>query len=57
MSMKLLNLFKKTKLNKKSGKFAEFFLYAPKNKKEEIFKTVARKANEEQRKLFVKSAH
>jgi hypothetical protein len=53
--MKLLDLFKKTKEIKKPSKFSNFFLHASENKKEEVFKEAARKANEEQREVFARS--
>ena len=53
--MKLFNLFKKTEQKEKSGRFSDFFLHAPEKKKEEILKEAARKANEEQREIFMKS--
>ena len=55
MPMKLLNLFKKTEQNEKSGRFSDFFLHAPEKKKEEVLREAARKANEEQREIFMKS--
>lgn len=53
--MKLVDFFKKNKEIKKSGKFSDFFLSATEKKKEEVLREVARKANEEQRKVFGKS--
>jgi hypothetical protein len=55
--MKLLNLFKKPEQNKKTGKFAEFFLYAPEIEKKKVIRAAAQRANEEQRELIAKSAH
>jgi len=53
--MKLLDFFRKTEKPEKSGKFSDFFLHAPENKKEEVFKETARRANEEQREVFERS--
>lgn len=52
--MKFFNLFRKTERIKKSGRFSDFFLNVSERKKEEIFKEAARKANEEQREVFMK---
>ena len=52
--MKFLNLFKKTEQKEKSGRFSDFFLHAPEKKKEEVLREAARKANEEQREVFMK---
>ena len=53
--MKFLDLFKKTKQKEKSGRFSDFFLHAPEREKEEVLREAARKANEEQREVFMKS--
>lgn len=53
--MKLFNIFKKATHKEKPGKFADFLLNASDDKKEKIFGEVARKANEEQRELFMRS--
>ncbi len=51
--MRLLEFFRKTKkIEKKSSKFSDFFLYASEDKKQEVFKEAARRANEDQRKVF-----
>lgn len=55
MLMKLLNLFRKTEQKEKPGKFSDFFLHAPEKKKEEVLREAARKANEEQREVFMRS--
>ena len=52
--MKLFNLFRKTEQKEKPGRFSEFFLHAPERRKEEVLKDAARKANEEQREVFMK---
>ncbi len=53
--MKLLNLFRKAEKTEKTGRFSEFFLHAPEKKKEEVLREAARKANEEQQEVFIKS--
>ena len=53
--MKLFNLFVKSEQKEKSGRFSDFFLHAPEKKKEEVLREAARKANEEQREVFMKS--
>ncbi|MCG2700768.1 hypothetical protein L6267_01205 [Candidatus Parcubacteria bacterium] len=53
--MSFLNFFRKTKYKEKSGKFSDFFLYTSDNEKKEILREAARKANEEQRDVFMKS--
>ena len=53
--MKFFNLFKKKKLEKKPGRFSDFFLNTPEDEKKEFLKEVARKANEDQREMFMKS--
>ena len=53
--MKLFNLLKNALHKEKPGKFADFLLHASDDKKEKIFGEVARKANEEQRELFMRS--
>ncbi|MBU3925464.1 hypothetical protein KJ854_06080 [Patescibacteria group bacterium] len=53
--MSLLNFFRKTKYKEKSGKFSDFFLHTSDNEKKEILREAARKANEEQRDVFMKS--
>ena len=53
--MKLLNLFRKAEKTEKSGRFSDFFLHASENKKEEVLKETARRANEEQREVFERS--
>ena len=53
--MKLLNLFRKAEKTEKAGRFSDFFLHASENKKEEVLKETARRANEEQREVFERS--
>lgn len=53
--MSFLNFFRKTKYKEKSGKFSDFFLHTSDNKKKEILKEAAYKANEEQRDVYLKS--
>lgn len=53
--MKLLNLFRKADKIEKPGRFSDFFLHAPKEKKEQVLREVAEKANQEQRETFMKS--
>lgn len=53
--MKLFNLFRKTKQKEKSGSFSDFFLHASEKKKEAVLREAARKANEEQKEVFLKS--
>lgn len=53
--MSFLNFFRKTKYKEKSGKFSDFFLHTPDNEKKEILIEAARKANEEQRDVYLKS--
>jgi hypothetical protein len=53
--MKLINIFKKSDKAKTTGSFSDFLLHASKNKKQEVFIETARKANEDQRKVFEKA--
>lgn len=53
--MNLFSFFRNTLHKEKPGKFADFLLNASDDKKEKIFGEVARKANEEQRELFLRS--
>ena len=53
--MKLFNLFRKTEQINKPGRFSDFFLHASEKEKEEILREAARKANEEQREVFMRS--
>ena len=53
--MKFLDLFKKTEQKEKSGRFSDFFLHAPEERKEEVLREAAHKANEQQREVFRKS--
>lgn len=53
--MKLINLFKKTEIKEKPGRFSDFFLHASEHKKEQILKEAAKRANEEQREVFMRS--
>lgn len=53
--MKLFSLFRKIEPKEKPGRFSEFFLHAPEKKKEEVLREAARKANEEQKEVFLKS--
>lgn len=55
MFMKLLNLFKKADKIEKPGRFSDFFLHAPEKKREEVLREAARKANEEQKEVFMRS--
>lgn len=48
-------IFKKNKNIKESGKFADFFLHAPIEKKIEVFREAAQKANKDQRETFERS--
>ncbi|MBM3204077.1 hypothetical protein FJZ55_09270 [Candidatus Woesearchaeota archaeon] len=53
--MKILNIFKifgKTETKNKTGKFSNFLLNASEKKKEKVFLEAARKANEDQKKIF-----
>ncbi len=53
--MKLLNLFKKTEQKAKPGRFSGFFLSTSEREKEKILREAARKANEEQKEVFMRS--
>ena len=53
--MNFLDIFKKKGEKQTPGKFSDFLLHAPKEKKEEVFKEAARRANEDQRKIFEES--
>lgn len=53
--MTLFDFFRKAEKIEKPGRFSDFFLHAPENKKEEILKEAARRANEEQREVFERS--
>lgn len=52
--MKDIKLIKRTKGKSITGGFADFFLYAPEEKMQKVFKEAARRANADQRKLFIK---
>ena len=52
--MRPLNLFRKSEQKGKPGRFSDFFLHASEKEKEKIFKEAARKANEEQREVFMR---
>ncbi len=55
--MKLFNfLAKKSKNAEPSSEFSRFFLESSSKEKKKVFLYAARKANEEQRKLFYKSS-
>lgn len=55
--MKLFNfLVKKSKNAEPSSEFSRFFLESSSKEKKKVFLYAARKANEEQRKLFYKPA-
>jgi hypothetical protein len=53
--MKFRNLFRKKGSKEGPGLFSEFFLYASEEEKEKVFREAARRANEEQRRVFMKS--
>ncbi|HLB51207.1 MAG TPA: hypothetical protein VJL38_03465 [Patescibacteria group bacterium] len=53
--MKLLDFFRKTEKADNPSRFSEFFLHASEKEKEKVFKEVARKANEEQREVFMRA--
>ena len=53
--MKLFNFLKKAKDKEKSGKFSDFFLHTSDNEKKEVLREAARKSNEEQMEVFMKS--
>ncbi len=53
--MSLLNFFRETKYKEKSGRFSDFFLHTSDNEKKEVLKEAARRANEEQREVFMKA--
>lgn len=53
--MILLDFFRKAEKIEKPGRFSDFFLHAPEKEKEAVLREAARKANEEQRKVFTES--
>jgi hypothetical protein len=53
--MEWLNFLKKDKEVATSSRFSDFFLYASDSKKEEVFREAARRANEDQRRVFEQS--
>ena len=55
--LNFLNIFtsKKTNETKDSGRFSDFFLYAPPEKKIEVFREAAEQANKDQREIFKQS--
>lgn len=53
--MKIFNFFKKDEKKRPSGRFSDFFLNASEDEKKVVFKEAARRANEEQRQVFLKS--
>lgn len=53
--MNLLTIFRKKTKGKGPETFSDFLLHAPENQREEMFKEAARRANEEQRKVFEQS--
>ena len=52
--MKNLRLLLNSNKNPTSKGFADFFLHAPEKRMQEVFKEAARRANEDQRRLFSK---
>lgn len=50
-----LGIFRKKEGAKEPGRFSDFFLHTPVEKKIEVFKEAARRANEEQRETFRQS--
>ncbi len=50
-----LNILKTKKDLKKPGKFADFFLNASENKKKQIIRQAAERANKDQYEVFIKS--
>lgn len=46
---------RKNKKEQKLSRFSDFFLHASESKKEEVFREAARRANEDQRKIFEQS--
>lgn len=50
--MKLTNLFKRGKVQRPADTFSDFFRNASKEEQIKVFKEAARRANEDQRKLF-----
>ena len=56
--MKLFNfLFKKGDKAKSSNKFSRFFLETSSKEKKKVIMEAARRANEDQRKLFYENTH
>lgn len=55
--MKGSRISKKPEQIKDSGKFADFFLHASAEEKQAVFREAVRKANEEQRQVFVKAGY
>lgn len=53
--MKLFSLFRKAEKTEKIGRFSDFFLNVPKERKERVLREVAEKANQEQREMFMKA--
>ena len=53
--MKILSFLKRATKSAKPSGFSDFFLHASEEKKKEVFREAARKANEEQREVFQKS--
>ena len=55
-AIRFLNIFKGRAGVRKSGRFSEFFLHAPEDKKKEVLMKAAQKANEDQREAFRRSS-
>ena len=53
--MRLLHFFRKKPAIQKSSRFSEFFWHASEEEKDRVFKEAARRANEEQRRIFEES--
>lgn len=53
--MNLLNFWTKTKEPQKPGRFSDFLLTATKKERETVLKEAARRANEEQQKVFTEA--
>ena len=55
--MKLLNLFKTSKVAENSDSFAEYFLNTSSEEKKKVIKHAAQRANEDQRALLKSVQH
>ena len=53
--MKLFNFFREKQKRDAPSRFSDFFLHASEAKKAEVFKEAARRANEDQKKIFEQS--